>query len=225
MKILDYRLPLVAIFVLLLAGCEKDNRTPPESTLTGRVVYNKEPIGVRSGGVSFEIWQHGFQLFSRLSLNIAQDGSFSAVLFNGNYKLVRARGAGPWVDSPDSIDVNLNGSATLDIVVEPYFVIRNAAFQKSGSTVAGTFTIQAVNTSREMELVRLYIGPNYVLDQNNNTANTQRLAPFDVSTPVTLNVTIPASLAAENFIYARVAVKTKGINELMYSTSQKVQLK
>ncbi|MEJ7739349.1 MAG: DUF3823 domain-containing protein [Chitinophagaceae bacterium] len=225
MKGITYTLPLIALSVFLFAGCEKDNRTPPGSTLTGRVVYNKEPIGVRSGGVSFEIWQRGFQLFSSLPLNIAQDGSFSAVLYNGDYKLVRARGAGPWADASDSIDVHLSGSATIDIPVNPYFIITNAGFQKNGSNITGTFTVQMVNTTREMELVRIYIGPNYVLDQNNNSANVTRTAPFNITTPVTLNVAIPASLAAENFIYARVGVKTRGINELMYSTSQKVQLK
>src|SRR3982751_5000804 len=110
MKNTNCFLPLLAISMFILSSCEKDNRTPPESTLTGRVVYNKEPIGVRSGGVSFEIWQRGFQLFSKITLNIAQDGSFSAALFDGDYKLVRARGAGPWVDNVDSIDVHVSGA-------------------------------------------------------------------------------------------------------------------
>ena len=88
MKSENYLYPFFALAIFLTAGCEKDNRTPPESVLTGHIVYNKVPIGVRSGGVSFEIWQHGYQVFSKIALNIAQDGSFTATLFDGDYKLL-----------------------------------------------------------------------------------------------------------------------------------------
>jgi hypothetical protein len=225
MKNNNYLYTMLALFIFILAGCEKDNRTPPQSSLKGRVVYNKEPIGVRSGGVSFEIWQHDYQLFRKIALNIAQDGSFAALLFDGDYKLVRAKGAGPWADNSDSIDVHVSGAASIDIPVDPYFIIRSETFVKSGSTITATFTVQKVNTSNTLEAVRIYIGPNYILDQNNNSANVQKAAPIDLSGTVTLSVAIPASLAAENYIYARVGVKTTGINELMYSASQKVQLK
>ncbi len=211
--------------MILAAGCKKDNLKQPESQLTGRVIYDKDAIGVRSGGISFEIWQHGYQLFSKIPLNIAQDGSFTATLFNGDYKLVRAKGSGPWADNPDSIDVHVNGSATMDIPVDPYFMIKNASFQKSGINITATFTVQNVNTARALELVRIYIGPNYILDQNNNTANVQKTTPIDITQPVTLTVAIPASIASQDFIYARVGVKTTGVNELMYSTAQKVLLK
>lgn len=225
MKSKKYLYASLVLIICLFAACEKDNLNPPESTLTGRVIYNKEPIGVRSGGVSFEIWQHGYQVFSKIALNINQDGSFTAKLFDGDYKLVRARGAGPWVDNSDSIDVHVSGSASVDIPVDPYFIIRNESIQKSGSNITATFSVQSVNTGRTLEAVRIYIGPNYILDQNNNAANAQKLSPLDLTTPTTLTVAIPAALAAENYIYARVGVKTTGVNELMYSASQKIQLK
>lgn len=224
MKSKKYLYPLV-VLTMFFAACEKDNFKEPEATLTGRVTYNKEPIGVRSGGVSFEIWQHGYQVFSKIALNINQDGSFTAKLFDGDYKLVRARGAGPWLDNSDSIDVHVSGSASVDIPVDPYFVIGNTTIQKSGSNITATFSVQNVNTTRTLEAVRIYIGPNYILDQNNNSANLQKSAPVDLTAPITLTVPIPASLAAESYIYARVGVKTTGVNELMYSTSQKIQLK
>jgi hypothetical protein len=225
MNLYKYILALLLMPLILITACKKDNLKEPTSKLTGRVVYNKEPIGVRSLGVTFEIWQHGYQLFSRIPLNINQDGSFTATLYDGDYKLVRAKGAGPWADNPDSIDVHVSGSANVDIPVDPYFIIKNATFQKSGTNVTGTFTVQAVNTTKALELVKIYIGPNYILDQNNNSANAQKTAPVDFTQPVTLSVVIPASIASQDFIYARVGVKTVGINEYMYSTSQKLQLK
>ena len=77
-----------------------------------------------------------------------------------------------------------------------------------------------------MELARIYIGPNLILDQNNNSANAQlTAASITIGQPVTINVTIPASIANENYIFVRAAVKTTGVAELLYTQSQKFQLK
>lgn len=212
--------------ITLIVACAKDNFEPPKSKLTGRLVYNGEPIGVRSGGVAFELWEHGHQLFSSIPLNIAQDGSFSAMLFDGDYKLVRAKGSGPWIDVSDSIDLSLNGNASLDVPVQPYYIVKDVSFVKDGSDVKATFTIQTVNSSKALELVRLYIGPNLILDQTNNTARKEAArSAINIAQPVTLSVTIPASLATEDYIFARVGIKTSGIAELLYSPSLKVQLK
>lgn len=212
---------------LLFCACEKDNLKEPTSTLTGRIVYQGQPVGVRSAGVQFELWQRGYQLFTKIPLNIKQDGTFSATLFDGNYKLVRARGAGPWADNTDSIDVQVQGSANLDVPVDPYFIIKSETFTKNATAVTGTFQLQSVNTTRTLELARIYIGPNLIVDQNNNSANAQILAAAipNLAQPVTLNVTIPATLANESYIYARIGVKTTGVAELLYTMPQKIQLK
>jgi hypothetical protein len=226
MKISTYLYSIFAAGLILAAGCAKDNFKAPESKLTGRVVYQDQNVGVRSTGVVFEIWQHGYQLFTKIPLNIAQDGTFSALLFDGDYKLVRTKGAGPWVDVSDSIDVKVQGATTVNIPVDPYFMVKNVSFVKNGATVEVTFTVQAVNTTKTLELVRLYIGPNLILDQNNNSANIQALAAaVNTAAPVKLRVSIPAAIATQDYIFARVGVKTTGIAELMYSAPQKVQLK
>jgi hypothetical protein len=223
------KLRIYAFAALLLIGfssCEKDNFKEPAAILKGRVIYQGQPIGVRSMGVQFELWQSGYQLFTKIPLNIAQDGSFSAELFDGDYKLVRAKGAGPWADNSDTISVSLKGTASVDVPVEPFFIIKNASFEKTGTTVKATFTIEKNTTTKTLELVRLYIGPNLIVDQNNNSANVQAAASaITLGQPVTLNVTIPASLANEAYIFARVGVKTSGVAELLYTQSQKLQLK
>src|SRR3712207_3825182 len=101
--------------------------------LTGRVVHQGQPVGVRSSGVQFEIWQRGYQLFTKVPLNIKQDGTFSAALFDGDYKIVRSVGAGPWADNIDTIDVKLNGTAAVEVPVDPYFVLKNVSFEKVGT--------------------------------------------------------------------------------------------
>jgi len=218
---------LLIAFVVLLAACKKDNYEAPTSMLTGKVVYQGQPVGVRSNGVQLELWQHGYQLFSKIPVYVAQDGTFSAALFDGDYKLVRLPGNGPWADNTDSIDVHVQGSATVDVPVDPYFIIKSASFQKSGGAITATFTIQQVNATKDLESVSLYIGQTLITDQNNSAAITTAGAATitDINQPITLSAAIPTALADKDYVFARVGVKTAGVAELLYSPSEKVALK
>ncbi len=212
--------------IILLTACKKDNYAPPSSQLTGKVVYQGQPIGVRSSGIQLELWQRGYQLFTKIPVYIDQDGSFSATLFDGNYKLVRLKGNGPWADNTDSIDVTVKGNTIIDVPVDPYFIIKNASVQKNGSNIDATFTVQAVNTSKSLELIRLYLGLTTITDQNNNAANVSKAAAaIDITQPVTLSASIPAAATNKGYVYVRLGVKTAGVQELYYTAPQKVLLK
>lgn len=219
-------LPALALCALL-AGCEKDNKEAPGATLSGRVVFQGQQLGLRSNGVQLELWQKGYQLFTKIPVFIAQDGSFSAKVFDGNYKLTLLKGNGPWADKTDSIDVQVNGGAQVDVTVDPFFVVKDVSFQRSGTTVNASFKVQQVNNSKPLELVRMYIGQTLITDQTNNAGNAQKLAAAitDLSQPQTLSMAVPASLATKDFVYARVAVKAVGVAELVYSAPQKIMLK
>lgn len=218
---------LLLALMVGLAGCEKDNRTEPKAVLKGRVVFEGQPIGLRSNGVQLELWQRGYQLFTKIPVHINQDGTFAASLFDGNYKLVRLRGNGPWTDNTDSIDVELRGSKEIAVPVNPYFVLKNEAFSKGEGKVSATFNVQQVATGRAIERVNLYIGTTTIVDPNNNVANAQEVAAnlTDLSKPVTLTVNIPAAHASRQYLYARVGVKTSGVGEMLFSAPQKIMLK
>ena len=211
-------IPSLVMAVLLIAGCKKDNFKKPESLLTGRVVYNKEALGLRSNGVQLELWQHGFELFTKIPVYLAQDGTFSASLFNGSYRLVLRQGNGPWRDVSDSLDVAVNGTTNVEVPVRPYFVISNVTFTKNGNTVTAVFSVTAVDGSLPLEAVSLYVGRTDIVDQVNNAGAVSTLP--DISQPVTMNID------ATNFtgvFFARVGVKTAGVAEQVYSTVEKLQ--
>jgi hypothetical protein len=210
-----------------LSGCEKDNRTEPKSVLKGRIVYEGQAVGVRSNGVQLELWQRGYQLFTKIPVHVNQDGTFSASLFDGNYKLVRLRGNGPWIDNTDTIDVALRGTTEIDVPVVPYFVFKNDTYSKGEGKVSATFNLQQVNNTRTLERVNLYIGTTTIVDPNNNVGNTQEVAAkiTDLSKPITLTVTIPANQAGRDYIYARIGVKTSGVGEMLFGLPQKIMLK
>src|SRR5688572_7366607 len=111
---MKYKLSFViGILVVFSAACKKDNYDAPKSWITGKVVYQNQPVGVRSNGVQLELWQPGFQTFSKIPVYISQDGTFSANVFDGDYKLTRLKGNGPWADNTDTIAVSVRGSAVV----------------------------------------------------------------------------------------------------------------
>lgn len=213
--------------LVALSSCEKDNRAEPKSELKGRIVYEGAPVGVRSNGVQLEIWQRGYQLFTKIPVYVNQDGTFSASLFDGNYKLVRLRGNGPWVDNTDTIDVELRGTKELDVPVKPYFVFQNDVYSKGEGKVSATFNLKQVDNSRTLERVNLYVGTTTIVDPNNNAVNVQEIAAniTDLSKPITLTATLSPTLAKREYVYARIGVKTSGVGEMLFGAPQKVMLR
>src|SRR5690606_29107734 len=131
-----------------------------------------------------------------------------------------------WADNTDSLDVHIKGSATVDVPVDPYFVITNHAFQRNGDQITATVSIQQVNTSRSLERVRLYLGQTMIVDQNNSASTGEVLAAdvTDLSQPITLTANIPASLASKGYLFARIGVKANGVAEYVYSHPEQVAL-
>jgi hypothetical protein len=220
------------LLALLLAGCgEYDNFEPPKSTLNGKVVYNGQPVGVRSGTVRLELRQPGpgYPIWkaAKIDVHVAQDGTFSALLFDGSYKLTRVRGNGPWADLSDTINVEVRGAATVEVPVEPFYLVRNETIQKSGNAITTSFNLQRGNLSRNLERVNLYVSATTIVDATNQGANSQKLAAAipDLSQPITLSVDLPAALAGKPYVFARIGVKTAGVEELAYSAPQKIMLK
>src|SRR5688572_21606042 len=140
----------VQVLLLATAGCEDltsiDNYDAPNSTLTGRVVFDGQGVGVRSNGVQLELWEPAYPLRQKIPIFVAQDGTFSAKLFDGSYKLNLLANNGPWVNTRDTIGIALEGSAHVDVPVRPYYTVQssqlrhNTAGGGSNGTIEGTFT-------------------------------------------------------------------------------------
>ncbi|HLW21329.1 MAG TPA: DUF3823 domain-containing protein [Cyclobacteriaceae bacterium] len=210
-------------FVYIATGCDYDNFDPPKSLLEGRVVYQGEPLGLRSEGVQLELWQPGYELFQKIPLHVDQDGTFSAALFDGDYKLTLIRGNGPWLDVTDSIDVQVRGGETLDVEVDPYYTLTTPQFTRNGGSLTANFEVNSVNPVRDVEMVAVYVGRTAILDVVRNEGNQEVPAgDLDLSSPVSINIDLPGSLSGRD-VYVRVGVKTAGIQELVYSQVQHLQ--
>ncbi|GAB3659362.1 DUF3823 domain-containing protein [Echinicola sediminis] len=216
---------LLLILGLAAVSCEYDNFEEPKSTLSGRIVYQGEPLGLRSQGVQLELWQHGYDLFQKIPVHVAQDGTFSAVLFDGDYKLTLLRGNGPWMDNTDSLDVQLRGSQMIDVEVEPYYTLSAPSYSVNGNTMTVNFTVNGIHTDRNLEFASIYMGRTSLTDAlRNEGAATVQAANITLGTPMSIDVEIPAGLAGRSDIYVRVGVKTAGVQEQLYSQVENVSL-
>lgn len=237
-------LSLGAVAAFALVGCDNitglDNREAPTSVLTGRIVFQGEPIGVRSNGVQLELWQPGYALNQKIPVLIDQDGSFKAKLFDGSYKLNLLVNNGPWLNSSDTTLIQLQGSATVELPVTPYYTILDPTFSRGapttevpGGSVSATFGVGQINTSRELEYVGLYVGVTSFVDRINSVSaisNAQRersramiLPALNSNGDVTISVNLPANIYQTNspwirdVVFVRVGVKTVGVTEMLFS--------
>nr|MBD3623680.1 DUF3823 domain-containing protein [Sunxiuqinia sp.] len=225
---------LLGVVVGFLTSCEWDNYDAPGSKLQGNIVYNGEPINVSYNDVIFQLWEPGWQLDIPIDVTVDQDGSYSALLFNGTYKLIIPSTQGPWrnkvnsTTGSDTILVNLNGDMNLDIEVEPYYMIRNAQFSASGRDVTATFQAEKIITdagARDIERVNLYIGKTQFVDFRGFVVEAE-IGGGDIANPgaISMTATVPSLTPNQNYVYARVGLKIAGVEDMIFSSVQKIDL-
>lgn len=210
----------------LLAACDFDNFEPPQSTLEGVVVYQGEPVGVRQHAVELELWEPGYELRDYIPVNVHQDGTFSARLFSGEYKLVRKEG--PWVINTDTISVEVSGATSIEVPVTPFFVIQNGEISLNGSTVTAIFDVVQVVDDRNLQNVALFVNTTQFvgLTGSGNIASA-RLTAEDLSdlNGIELSLDLTSQqLEDQGAIFARIGVKTEGVQDLLYSQVEKIEL-
>lgn len=220
----NYAIVLLAALPAL-AACEFDNYTPPESTLQGRVVYQGQPVQVRQNAVQLELWQDGYALRRDIPVHVNQDGTFAAKLFDGDYKLVRKQNNGPWANSSDTIRVELRSSTTIDVPVSPYFLIATPTIQRAGNAVTASFTVQQATPGRNLERVALYVGTTQFVDARYNAGKSERNVSNTAIGANTLSLDVASLAQSRDYLFARIGVKAAGVEEMIYSPVQKIQLR
>lgn len=227
----------LAIFIalaLVFFSCKKDNYPPPSSTLSGKIVYKGEALNVQQDQVWFELWQEGFGKRGSFNFPIRQDGVFSAILFDGEYKLVIPNHEGPFLfkslpnGQPDTTLLQVSGNKTMDIEVTPFYIIRNPKMSVSGKTVNTTFGLEKIITdanAKDVDFVVLAINKtSFVSDHGEeNIARTVKVAA-DIANMgnIQLSVNIPDIVPAQNYVFARIGVRIRDREDMLYSAIQKL---
>lgn len=217
---------LIACAGLLVVGCEYDNFEAPKSTLSGRVVYEGKAVGVRNNGPQLELWQDGYPLRSKINVYFDQDGTFSASLFDGTYKLVRM-GDSPWLQqATDTIIVQVKGNTAVDVPVTPYFTVTNESFQKNNNSITANFTVNRIVGTANLDAVRLYLGKSILTDQGQQELRVDaKVANVVFGQPTSIVGELPDNLKNLDYIYARIGAKSTVSGEYYYTAVQKIALK
>jgi hypothetical protein len=217
-----------------LASCSYDNYDEPSFQLDGRIVYQGEPIGVSYNDVYIELWESGWQRLGNIGVAVDQDGSYSSLLFKGEYKMIIPNNQGPFrkitndQSGNDTIPVNLTGSRTMDIEVMPYYMIRNTDISGGSNKVTATFDLDQIITdenAKEIQEVSLYVSKTAFVDTRTSIATTN-IAGGDLgnSSSISLEVTVPDRVPTQNYGYARIGVRIQGVEDMIFSEIVKVEL-
>jgi hypothetical protein len=218
---------IIIVFLLATTGCKKDNYDAPSLKLTGKLVYKGDAIGVEYNQVPFELYQPGFGKVGPISQTFGQDGTYSSLLFKGNYKFTIPPNQGPFLwkelssGKRDSIAVALNGDQTLDIEVTPFYMIRDAKLTVANGKVTANFNIEKVITdanAKNIDRVSLYINKTQFVSGGDNIALTDLAGSAIPSlNNITMNVSIPGISPTQNYVFARVGIKIADVEDMIFS--------
>ncbi len=116
MKIKLHYIILIGLCSTTILSCKKDNYKAPSLTLNGKLTYKGEALQFQYNQIEYQIYQYGFGKVGAIYQNFAQDGTFSSLLFAGNYKLTIPNGQVPfkWNQGvpgvPDSLSIVLTAN-------------------------------------------------------------------------------------------------------------------
>ena len=216
MKILSNIFSLL-VLVVLFSGCGKDNYDAPDSRLTGTITYNGEALNLRGTGeaIQLQLFQDGYDKHDPISVYVGQDGVFSAMLFDGEYKLVTRDGNGPWVNNRDTMVIKLE--------VTPYFLIKNEQISVSESEMTASFTIEQIVPSATINKVMLILSKTQFVDDVNNVFRQDISDVKSGTVSFTADISGNTDVSNAKALYARVGVLANGADQAIYSSIVRIR--
>ncbi|PPL00943.1 Protein of unknown function [Parapedobacter indicus] len=211
---------------LMAGGCGFDNYDEPQSKLFGRVTYNGEALGVRGTGeaVQLQLYQDGYELRNPIPVYVAQDGTFEATLFDGEYKLVTRDNNGPWVNDRDTTVVDLRGTTNVDIEVTPYFTLSDVSLALNGNALSASFQIDQVVEDGAVDYAMILVSKTAFVDDVVYIVR-EDLSDPEAGTTITQSVDLSGNgdFNAGAPLFARVGVRPVGKDQAIYSQVVKLR--
>lgn len=210
-------------FAFIMTGCGLDNYDGPKSMLTGKVTYNGQPIYLSHGTISMNLYQDGYVKNGPIPVYLDKDGSFSALLFDGDYRLQTAAGAAPWADAGEEMRITVKGNTTHNIEVTPFFMISDVAIALNGSEVKALCNVEKIAGGKTARQIFLCVNNTpFVSDYSYNCLLRKNQMPVSIGGN-SLSLDISEILDYNKSLYARIGIQISGISECIYSET--IQIK
>ena len=243
----------LALAATALSGCrlfDYDNFDPPTSVFSGALLFNGEPFYLRGHSYTVSLWQiepvYPLAETSSYGVQIAHDGTFRGLIFDGTYDAALNSTGGPWVPDTTRRRFVMKGSAEMDFDVLPYYTIQNETVSyiqptagNPGGSITATFSVGVHNTTSALDLVGVYVSPTNVVDRGNGftiansvreRTNAQINSQFPGGQPITITVPLPSNVhltpsdQRRNHVFVRVGVKPVSSNEAAYTQIYKIDI-
>lgn len=210
---------IILLSVMMFTACGLDNYDAPQSELHGKITYNGQTLGLRGTGeaVQLQLYQDGYELRDNIPVYVGQDGTFSAKLFDGEYKLVTRNQNGPWVNSRDTTVIKLNGTTTVDVQVTPYFTISGANISLNGSQLNASFTVNQVVQTANIEYVMLLVSKTNFVDDVSYIGREDFRNVGAGALNLSMDLSSNQQVASAKALFGRVGVRTVGADQAIYS--------
>ena len=207
----------------LMQGCGLDNYDEPEAQFSGRVTYQGEPLQLRHGSIKFDLEQDSYELGDKIEVAIAQEGTFAARIFPGEYRFVPRPGNGPWTDDCQPVEFTIKGGKQLDFEVVPYYLLRNSNITLSGNTLNGVCSVKSIAGGKAIEAMTLLVGKTrFVDDRGGRSVVTSN---FEQPAEGVNNISVNIKEIVDKYpvLYARIGLKIHGVDERIYTEIVKIK--
>ena len=207
----------------LMQGCGLDNYDEPEAQFSGRVTYQGEPLQLRHGSIKFDLEQDSYELGDKIEVAIAQEGTFAARIFPGDYRFVPRPGNGPRTDDCQPVEFTIKGGKQLDFEVVPYYLLRNSNITLSGNTLNGVCSVKSIAGGKAIEAMTLFVGKTrFVDDRGGRSVVTSN---FEQPAEGVNNVSVNIKEIVDKYpvLYARIGLKIHGVDERIYTEIVKIK--
>ena len=207
----------------LMQGCGLDNYDEPEAQFSGRVTYQGEPLQLRHGSIKFDLEQDSYELGDKIEVAIAQEGTFAARIFPGEYRFVPRPGNGPWTDDCQPVEFTIKGGKQLDFEVVPYYLLRNSNITLSGNTLNGVCSVKSIAGGKAIEAMTLFDGKTrFVDDRGGRSVVTSN---FEQPAEGVNNISVNIKEIVDKYpvLYARIGLKIHGVDERIYTEIVKIK--
>lgn len=178
---------------------------------------------MRHGSIKFDLEQDSYELGDKIEVAIAQEGTFAARIFPGDYRFVPRPGNGPWTDDCQPVEFTIKGGKQLDFEVVPYYLLRNSNITLSGNTLNGVCSVKSIAGGKAIEAMTLFVGKTrFVDDRGGRSVVTSN---FEQPAEGVNNVSVNIKEIVDKYpvLYARIGLKIHGVDERIYTEIVKIK--
>lgn len=226
---------------LSLVSCEKDNYDAPQSLLTGQLTYKGESFqyngNIGQESEIFQLYQDGFGKKGAINVRVNEEGKFSALLFDGDYKMCIKDQQYPfiWDEWPknedgrlDTLVFSLNKAKQIEIKVTPYFELNDIDiwFDKSENNIVASLKINQILSGAEVKRIYMYVSTSMLVDKGTPSNISKEITNINQSIKVTYPIQKYKSEYINNFrpyAFVRLAIETDISSEFLWSKVYKVE--